>query len=77
MSSPAGDAAGDPPIVVSGGSVTLEFDEDQMAKTSRGKHHHPNKRIRRIEITGDGINFAEDTKTGKVTVKIFYKDKDK
>lgn len=68
---------GDPPIVVSGGSVTIEFDEGQLTKASNGKHHHPNKKISRIEIIGDGIDFAEDTKTGNVTIKIFYKDKDK
>jgi hypothetical protein len=60
---------------VTGGSVTIEYDEGQLAKASKGKHHHPNKKISRIEIIGDGIDFAEDTKTGKVTVKIFYKDK--
>lgn len=65
----------DPPIIVSGGSVTIEFDEDELTKSGKGKHHHPDKKISRIEITGDGIDFAEDTKSGKVTVKIFYKDK--
>jgi len=58
--------------VVSGGSVTIEFDKSQLQETSDGKHHHPNKKIKRIEITGDGINFAENPKTGKVTIKIFY-----
>ena len=65
---------GDPPIIVSGGSVTVEFDKTQLQATADGKHHHPNKKIRRIEITGDGINFAEDTKTGKVKITIFYGD---
>jgi hypothetical protein len=65
---------GDPPIIVSGGSVTVEFDKSQLTENSNGKHHHPHKRIKRIEITGDDINFAGDTKSGKVTVKVFYGD---
>jgi hypothetical protein len=66
---------GDPPIIVSGGSVTVEFDKTQLQATDDGKkHHHPDKKIRRIEITGDDINFAEDTKTGKVTITIYYGD---
>jgi hypothetical protein len=55
----------DPPIVVSGGSVTIEFDEDKMEKLSKGKHHHRNKRIKHIKIVGDGIDYAVDVPTGK------------
>lgn len=68
---------GDPPIVVSGGSVTIEFNKEIFQEQADGKHHHANKKISRIEITGDGIDFAEDTKTGKVTVKIYFEDKGK
>ena len=75
-------AAGDPPIVVSGGSVTIEFDEGQLAKTGNGKHHHPDKKIQRVEITGGDMDLTDDkkgkvtvgTKSGKVTVRIFYGD---
>lgn len=74
--------ADDPPIIVSGGSVTLEFDEDNLAKSAKGKHHHPGKKIRRVEITGGDMDLADDksgkvtvgTKSGKVIVKIFYGD---
>lgn len=68
---------GDPPIIVSGGSVTIEFNKNTFQEQADGRHRHADKKISRIEITGDGIDFAEDTKTGKVTVKIFFKDKDK
>jgi len=68
---------GDPPIIVSGGSVTIDFNKNTFQEQPDGKHRHADKKISRIEITGDGINFAEDTQTGKVTVKIFFKDKDK
>lgn len=64
----------DPPIVISGGSVTIEFDKSRLRETADGKHSNPYKRIRRVEITGDGIHFAEDTATGRVTVKIYYGD---
>jgi hypothetical protein len=63
---------GDPPIIISGGSVTIDFDKTHFKENDEGKHHHPNKKIERIEIEGDGINFAEDTKTGKVTIKVYY-----
>ena len=75
-------SAGDPPIIVSGGSVTIEFDEGQLAKAGTGKHHHPNKKIQRVEITGGDMDLSDDnkgkvtvgTKSGKVTVKIYYGD---
>jgi hypothetical protein len=63
----------DPPIVVTGGSVTVEFDEEKMEKLGQGKHHHKNKRIRRIEIEGDGIDYAVDVPTGKgltITIRV-------
>ncbi|MFL6257877.1 MAG: hypothetical protein ACJ74T_22950 [Pyrinomonadaceae bacterium] len=63
----------DPPIIVTGGSVTLVFDEDKLPKLSKGKHHHKDKRIRRIEIDGDGIDYAVDVPTGEgltITIRI-------
>ncbi len=74
---------GDPPIVVSGGSVTIQFDKGQLSEDAEGKHHHPHKKINRIEITGGDLDFTGDaksgfagtTKSGKITVKIFYGDK--
>ena len=62
----------DPPIIVSGGSVTVEFDEGQLAKAGNGKHHHPDKHLERIEISGDGIDIKETFATGDVTIKIYY-----
>ena len=63
---------GDPPIIITGGSVTLEFDTTQLPSAGNGKHSNPNKKIRRVEITGDGINFAQDTPNGKVTITVIY-----
>ncbi len=63
--------ASEPPIIITGGSVTIEFDEGQL-QGSNGKFGNQHKKIKRVEVTGDGLNFAEDTPDGKVTVKIHY-----
>jgi len=62
----------DPPIVVTGGSVTLEFDSSQLMSVGNGKHSNPNKKIRRVRVQGDGIDFDESVPNGKVTVTIYY-----
>jgi len=67
-----GGSTGDPPIIITGGSVSLEFDDGpNQLPGGGGKHHNPNKKIKRIEISGDAT-FAQDTPNGKVTIKIFY-----
>jgi hypothetical protein len=65
-------SGGDPPIVITGGSVTIDFDKSQLQPQADGKHHHPDKHIKRIEVTGDGINFAHDFKDHKVTIRVIY-----
>ena len=65
-------APSDPPIIITGGSVTIQFDTDTIKDQGNGKHHHPNKKIKRVEITGDGIDFAQDTPNGKVTIRVIY-----
>jgi hypothetical protein len=64
----------DPPIVISGGSVTIEFDDSVFRPLGPGKHANANKKIKRVEISGDGINFAQDTPTGRVVIIIHYGD---
>ena len=65
----------DPPIVISGGSITIEFDDNQLTPVGSGKHANPNKKISRIEITGDGVDPIDlNVPSGKVTVKIHYDD---
>jgi hypothetical protein len=66
----------DPPIVVSGGSVTLEYDDKQLPKNGNGKNYNADKKIKRVEITGDGIDpITLDIPNGKVTVTIRYGNK--
>ncbi|HZT60831.1 MAG TPA: hypothetical protein VFA21_19665 [Pyrinomonadaceae bacterium] len=67
------ESTGDPPIIVTGGSVTVEFDPSQLQGGS-GRHHHPNKKIKRIEVTGDGLNINHNVSDPKVTIKIYYGD---
>ncbi|HEX8852886.1 MAG TPA: hypothetical protein VF754_05330 [Pyrinomonadaceae bacterium] len=62
---------GEPPIVVTGGSVTIDFDENTFPKQN-GKHSNANKKIRRIEVTdstGKAL-FAQDVSNGKITITI-------
>jgi hypothetical protein len=62
----------DPPIIITGGSVRIQFDDILFQKMSDGHFFNANKKIRYIEINGEGINFEQDVPNGKVTIKIFY-----
>jgi hypothetical protein len=62
----------DPPIIITGGSVTLEFDSSQLTPAGNGKHANPNKKIRRVKVQGDGIDFDQSVSNGKVTVTVYY-----
>jgi len=63
----------DPPIIINGGSVTIEFDADQLPPTGKGKHANTDKSLRRITVKGDGVDFTADFPTGQgVSIKIFY-----
>jgi len=61
----------DPPIVVTGGSITIDFDPSQL-QGNNGRFGNQNKKIKRVEVTGDGVNFAQNTPNGQVTIKIYY-----
>ena len=65
-------AQSDPPIIISGGSVSIDFDESQFQSAGKGRYKNANKKIKRIEVTGDGINLDENIPDGKVTIKIHY-----
>lgn len=64
--------SGDTPIVVSGGSVTIDFNEGVYPKGPNGKFSNGNKKIRRVEVTDQSGNtlYAQDTPDGKVIVTI-------
>ena len=67
----------DPPIVITGGSVTLQFDSQDpvrgLPRSSNGNHHNANKKLKSITIVGDGLNINQTFPTGKdVTITILY-----
>ena len=68
-------SGGDPPIIVQGGSVTIQFDASQLVPDNpfTGLFSNSQKVIKRVEITGTGITNYDETPTGNnVTVKITY-----
>ena len=68
----------DPPIVITGGSVTLEFDDDQLPAEGKGKHGNSGKTLKRLTIKGDGIDYSVDFPTGQgVKIKVFYDNSNK
>ena len=66
-------SAGDPPIIVQGGSVTIQFDVSQLTASGIGTFANSSKVIKRVEITGMDIQNYDQTPTGNnVTIKITY-----
>jgi hypothetical protein len=62
----------DPPIVVSGGSVTIVFDPDTFTG-SDGRFSNQQKVIKRVEVVGADIQSYDSEATGSdVTVRITY-----
>lgn len=62
----------DPPILISGGSVKIDFDVSQFEESRRGSFINANKVIKRIEVISDDVNIAEYIADGKVVIKIYY-----
>jgi hypothetical protein len=60
----------DPIIIIVGGSVSLEFNPSLLLG-SDGRFTNQDRQITRVEVTGDGINFAENIPGGSVTVRIY------
>jgi hypothetical protein len=66
-------SGGDPPIIVQGGSVTIQFDVSQLTASGIGTFTNGSKVIKRVEITGTDITNYDQTPTGNnVTIKITY-----
>lgn len=63
----------DPPIVVSGGSVTIDFDSTIFTPNGNGKHSNANKKIKSVvvEVNGQAPQTI-NVPNGKVTVTINY-----
>ena len=65
---------GDPPIVITGGSVTIEFPPGTFVPDpTSGKYKNANKKIKRLEITGGGLQPIDEMVTGNdIVIKIHY-----
>jgi hypothetical protein len=67
------EAGGDPPIIITGDSVTVEFDVTQLAAAGIGRFGNSQKVIKRVQITGTGAQNYDQNATGNdVTVTITY-----
>lgn len=62
----------DPPIVISGGSVTIEFDMSQFQGDGYGRFYNQRKVVKRVEVISDGVKISELIPDGKVTVVVHY-----
>lgn len=70
-----------PPIIITGGSVTVELNEgtdeakNQLKPEGNGKYNNSSKKIDRIEISGDFTysNGVVTTKNGRVVVSVYLK----
>ena len=63
----------DPPIVVTGGSVTIDIDEDIFTPSGKNKFSNANKKIKSVEVSvNGGAPTTFDVPNGKVTVTIRY-----
>jgi hypothetical protein len=66
----------DPPIIVSGGSVTIRIPVGIFpGLLPGGDFTNPLKEITRVVITGSGIpNYDESAKSSDITITIEYAD---
>ena len=63
----------DPPIVVTGGSVTIDLDEDIFTPSGKNKRSNANKKISSVEVSvNGGAPQIINVPNGKVTVTIRY-----
>ena len=63
----------DPPIIITGGSVTIDFDETIFTPSGKNKHSNANKKISSVEVSvNGGTPTVINVPNGKVTVTINY-----
>lgn len=63
----------DPPIVISGGSVTIAFDQSLFTKNGNGKLTNSAKKISSVEVAVEGQTPQTfEVPDGKVTVTINF-----
>jgi hypothetical protein len=63
----------DPPIIVSGGSVTITIPVGIFTSLLGGVFSNSQKEIKRVEITGSGLpNYSESATGTDITITIEY-----
>lgn len=64
----------DPPIITSGGSVTVDFgtSHGKFQHDGRGKHYNADKKIERIVVKGAGLDIDQLVPDGKITIEVYY-----
>lgn len=68
-------AEGDPPIVITDGSIHIEFPEGIFVPEpglAKGKFKNLDKKITRVVVTGGGLSFDETVKGKGVVIQIYY-----
>jgi len=64
---------GDPPIVVSGGSISISIPKDLFPGLLGGDFTNPLKDIKRVEITGTGLpNYSATAVNNDIIIRIEY-----
>lgn len=67
-----------PPIIVTGGSVTIDLDEEIFKPNGRNQRSNANKKISSVEISlNGGAPQIIEVPNGKVTVTINYGNNNK
>lgn len=62
----------DPPIIITGGSVTIELDESLLHPLGNGRFANGSKKIKQVLIEGDYDRDTGLVKDGKVKITVLY-----
>ena len=62
----------DPPIIITGGSVNLDFDPSTLPGAS-GRHSNAGKKIRHVTVViGNNTIYDQDVPNGRVEITVTY-----
>ncbi len=68
----------DPPIIITGGSVSVKFDHGQLTSNGGDTHSNASKKVVRVKVERNGTTLLDlgqtDIPDGRVTVTVYYRD---
>lgn len=65
----------DPPIIITGGSVTLEYDSGQLPPAGGNKHSNASKKVIHVTVERNGtLILDQPINDGRVVVTVYYRD---